>query len=875
MSERRSGGNRLPELKLLRRCGASALALIGTVIVAINLPLELLFLGTTPTGGDNPAHPVLIQSLKQAFEHGGIVHYSYDLWSGFELFQFYFPLPYAIGVLLSEVFGKAAGYHLFVVLPVLLLPPAMYLTVRLAGGHIISGAVASLLAVGFLHSQGFFVWGGNLFSTMAGMVANGWAFVVGLPAVGFLARARRCRQFSVPAAVFAAASLLSHFYVAVFVALFGGSLLLIDLFLIFAGRVRPKDLLSFYLIPAASLLLVSWWLLPLIRYRSWAADFGGDWQWSFTQSLTTAEIYVGIFTFVAAASLLIWRRGRAPVLIVSALFTALSAALIFSRGVFSEIVFSNIRLWPGFYLSCYLLFVAVFETVYSLRNGFLTLLMFVAAAFLIPSEEAFRAARGWAEWNLSGVEGKQGWPDFKGIVEALRREPASRVSFESSDRNNNLFGTVRAFELLPWLTEHDITEGGIVNSATLPGIPYFLQCLMSNTCAGWPRGSVMPEKDIPRGIAMMRALGVNYHIAAMEENQRAIEETGDFDKIFQGAFSAVYKLRKRSSMVSVFDGGPLFADSADPDRLLLLLPRFDKLRNQAVAVASDESSRGAALPPSVFVNFLTDEWYAGEHVLSRGWTERMREDKRGQVVTYFHIPIDELPADEFSLLRDLAQVPGLYIAGRSYEPYPQYYQAEWEKLAVIAPLAARSPGRHLVNVSVNGYRVFANGREVDSRQPFEVQFQELMPGSEWSSFAVLRFMPIRKDPEWGSFIDHFYGVETELRSMLPGRRDVSLPRDITAECSPTVEAGFHRLVLRTNCPGKPHLLKYSYYPKWSAEVPIYRGANGYILLTPVQRSTEIRHLDQPVDKAGKLLTILGALGLLAAAVIRRRSRAVA
>ena len=334
----------------------------------------------------------------------------------------------------------------------------------------------------------------------------------------------------------------------------------------------------------------------------------------------------------------------------------------------------------AFFIVIILDVVALFDVVYTRRYRVLTLAMFGGFVFLIPSEQAFREIRGWLHWNMTGVETKAGWNDFDGLVKALRKEPKSRVSFESADRHNKLFGTVREFELLPWLTEHNIVEGGIVNSATLPGIPYFLQCLMSNTCAGWPRGSIMPEKSIAAGVTMMRALGVNYHIAAKEENQRAIEETGDFEKLFQGRFTALFKRKEHAPMVEVFDGPPLFVESADLEKLILFLPAFDDLRNQAIAVLENGANGLPLVEPMDFVNFLTDLWYDGKRLTARGWKPRMNEFKRGQVVTYFNIPLSDVPDGGYDIETEMDRVPALFIASRSYEPYPQYYSEEWEKV---------------------------------------------------------------------------------------------------------------------------------------------------------------------------------------------------
>ena len=181
---------------------------------------------------------------------------------------------------------------------------------------------------------------------------------------------------------------------------------------------------------------------------------------------------------------------------------------------------------------------------------------------------------------------------------------------------------------------------------------------------------------------------------------------------------------------------------------------------------------------------------------------------------------------------------------------------------------------HEINLRINGYRVFANGREMDPKRPILLEFRKLLPEEEWNSFAAITFFPVRGASEWGNFIDHLYGVTEEVKSMLPSTGNVSVPTLITDDCNAEVEEAFHRLTLTTSCPGKPHLLKYSYYPKWKADVPIYRGVNGFMLLTPESEKTVLLHRDQGIDKFAKALSGLGLL-ICVLAVFWRRKSAVA
>ena len=64
---------------------------------------------------------------------------------------------------------------------------------------------------------------------------------------------------------------------------------------------------------------------------------------------------------------------------------------------------------------------------------------------------------------------------------------------------------------------------------------------------------------------------------------------------------------------------------------------------------------------------------------------------------------------------------------------------------------------------------------------------------------------------------------------------------------------FHILKLVTDCPGKPHIIKYNYYPKWKAEVPVFPATNGFMSLTPISKVTILQHKDNPIEKLPVLL----------------------
>ncbi|MCB0359657.1 MAG: hypothetical protein KDD44_08475, partial [Bdellovibrionales bacterium] len=458
---------------------------------------------------------------------------------------------------------------------------------------------------------------------------------------------------------------------------------------------------------------------------------------------------------------------------------------------------------------------------------------------------------------VSGIEGKVARNDFFEIVRILQGEPPSRVSFESADNNNAVLGSVRAWELLPAITAHTIVEGGIVNSAWLPGIPYFLQCLSSSTCAGWPRGSIMPRKDLMDAVHYMDALGVNYHITATEENRQLLERTGLMEPLFRGRYLSLYRRRSVSSMVEAFESPPVVAVSSDPRLTILGLPRMPELQQAALGFAPAAAAADADdyVRPSTLINTLTERWYGERHLDARYWEDRT-EPARGMVVTYLLLR-PEL-ADSVMQNRDflLSELPPLIIADRSFDPNLHMARATWEQFDVVVPLVAPKPGPQIIRLNVSGYRAEAGGRELVTGLDNEVEFFPVERAGAEVGFAVLRFRPL-PGVEWGRWIDLVHSASGAVRSGLPGPVELTFPQRSTSQCNPTISAEFQRLTLRTECPGKPHLVKFSYAPNWSADVPIYPSVNGYMLLTPTHRETILEHRARAVDWVGYAFTAFG------------------
>jgi hypothetical protein len=835
--------------------------LVGTFLLSLSVPWEHVFSQSTPTGGDIPAHPVLMDSLANAFfGHASVVHYSQGFWGGFEAFQFYFPLPYLIGAGLAQVLPDNIAFKLVVILPALLLPPAFYMMARWQGVERTWSAVGSLLMITFLHTGAHRIWGGSLFSALTGMIANSWAFVFYALALGVLLKARREMAFSRWAVVLIACTMLSHFYTLFLLLLVYVVFGFEDIISLYKRRVTLKELLPFYYNALFAVLLTSWWLLPLLAHRSWASEYGADFHINFLDTFELGEKIAFGFSILVGAFFLFKRDSRTGTFRTVSLYLGLYLLLYFGRGFLNQAVFSNGRLWPGLYFLSFFLFILAMQQLSRVVPKWVAVTLFLFPIAIAPQRESLRESTRWMEWNFAGVEARPGAKEFKELLTVLDKLPAARISFESYPGNHGLFGSIRVFEMLPYLTKHTIVEGGIVNSALVPGVSYFLQCATSNSCAGWPPGSLMPEKNFKRAVSLMASLGVRYHIASRKENIEKLTETGDVTAVYKGEFLTLFKLKQDVTKVEVFDGDPIYAAFQDPTRAILAFPRWDTLRNSPIAIVSPQQEASVeTVDPKRFINLLASEWYGGGHFEALGWSSRNEPD-RGKVVTYLLVPQGDI-RDRPNAAREFSRIPSFFVASQAFAPHILYREQQWRNLAIVLPLVSDTSGDVSLTFSSKGYGPDFNGGAKGSVFNEVVSFQAAEAGAVGEFEGDLVLYP-DSSGELFRFIDIVSSPDAEIRSGYLNVAPLEIPERVTSRCNAKVEEAFHRLTLQTDCPGKPHILKYTYYPKWQSSVPLFRSVNGFMLLTPTEKKTEIIHRAGNIEWLSYLLSLLGLLALL-------------
>jgi hypothetical protein len=142
------------------------------VVVLWQLHPSLLLSTSTPTGGDNGGHYAMPAFLRSGLlPHGQLTGWDPGWYDGFPLYTYYFVLPDLFAALASYVIPYALAFKWITVLGSVLLPVAAWAMGRLFGmRRAFPGALAALTLC-YLFDYTYTIYGGNLFSTLAGEYA--------------------------------------------------------------------------------------------------------------------------------------------------------------------------------------------------------------------------------------------------------------------------------------------------------------------------------------------------------------------------------------------------------------------------------------------------------------------------------------------------------------------------------------------------------------------------------------------------------------------------------------------------------------------------------------------------------------------------------
>ncbi len=262
-------------MDLMRRLSPPALAtlvVVGTVIVIVIWQCDpsLLVANTMTTGGDTGAHFGLAEFLKSnLLPHGQVTGWFPGAYDGLPLNTFYFPLPDTLAAVLGYVIPFDIAFKFVTILGSITLPIAAWAFGRLVGMERPRPAVLAAFTLPFLFDQTFTIYGGNLYSTMAGEYAFSLGLSVSLVFLGFVVRGMRTGRSRLPAILLLAACVLCHLVPTLFCLVGAGAMV------VFFGPTR-RHVWWLVSVVGSAFLLVAWWAVPFVMEQAYSTTMG--WQ---------------------------------------------------------------------------------------------------------------------------------------------------------------------------------------------------------------------------------------------------------------------------------------------------------------------------------------------------------------------------------------------------------------------------------------------------------------------------------------------------------------------------------------------------------------------------------------------------------------------
>jgi hypothetical protein len=560
----------------------AVVAVVVTVVLS-QLHIGLLLSSTTPTGGDNAGHYVTPYFLgHNLLPHGHLTGWYPGWFAGLPLYTFYFLLPDAFTALASHVITYNQAFKLATVLGSILLPLCVLIAGKLCRLKPPIPAAMAAFTLPFLFDYTYTIYGGNLFSTLAGEYAYSLGLALAITTIGLFARVLHTGKGRAITAVLLFGCTISHAVPALYA--FGGIVILTLLEVVptprfvrsQTGGQRPRSrraqLIDSAIVVSTAGLLTGFWLVPAFADRAYTNPMNYLPVTTYRALLLPkADWWVlGLAAAGAVYSLYRWSK---PAIMLTAL-AALSATAVCFNPVPA---LYNPRFVPLWFISVYLLAGWLVGTLTSNLAGSWTrrkqaklpaplprklrrqswpkgalVPLAVALAVVIPpfvlSSQQLSAVgistganqvSDWAQWNYSGTQAKPGAEEFNALVATMarlgQRQGCGAATWEYSP-DLNRFGSTMALMQLPHWTNGCIgsTEGLLFESSATTPYHFLNQAELSTTPSkAQPGLNYVSAPNVAAGASHLALLGVRYFMASSPSVQAAADNVAALKMVAQ------------------------------------------------------------------------------------------------------------------------------------------------------------------------------------------------------------------------------------------------------------------------------------------------------------------------------------------------------
>ncbi len=710
-----------------RAAAVDAAGLLAIMLVLLDyLRPALLFLPTITAGGDTPCHYPTLVALCRDFLPAGRLHGWYPgSYLGHPLLLYYFPLPFLVMAALTPLTGMAVAFKLGTVLGVFLLPPLTYVSFRLMGFRSPGPLLGAAGALVFLFLEENAIWGGTMASTMTGEFSYTYGIGLAVLFLGVTYRAFAQGRGAVWPAVALAVTAVAHGYAVLWAGLS-------VTFFLFGARRPERTLRTLAAVASLAFALAGFFLVPLLAAWGWTTPY--DDAWITIAFANLLPVLLAPLFLAAAAGIgwtLVWgrRQGGADRRILFLAYAALMGTALTASGPSIGII--DVRFMPFFHLAlalCGAAAVAIWVQKLAMPNLAATGLVLLA---ILHADVHSRVLRSWVEWNYSGLEAKDLWPDFRAMAAAVSGDAQDpRVAVEYNPMHERA-GSIRMYEMLPYFTGRPTLEG-VYNQASVMTHPvYYLASEMGATSPNPFKSRYYSRFDVDSALVHLRLLHATDVVALSKELTVALNQRSGVTRTARIPPYTVYRIADDGGYVTPLTHEPVRSSRKDwPDKAYRWFTR--KPLSPAHLVFTDDPR---------FTLQEEDEWLAppsrplpdGVHVSSEMAPERIRihTDRPGHpllVKVSYHPRWRAIGADGPYLVS-----PGLMlVVPRGTEAELVYGRTATDYLG----LALTAGGLAVVAIPLLRRRRAAAATEASSRGPAFVDACDLPPARRRWGFVI-------------------------------------------------------------------------------------------------------------------------------------------
>jgi len=508
------------------------LAIIG-YIAGYFTPHHLLSAVTT-TGGDTASHYYTAKYLKEVLlPSGRILGWMQGNYAGFPIFQFYFPFPFLMMVLISLVSGLPVAFKIVSVLGTFLLPVCTYFSFRLLRFPFPVPAAGALCTLPFLFMEANSMWGGNIPSTLAGEFTYSLGLALMVLFAGSCYRGITEQRWVLPNALLLALVGFNHGYTILFAVAF-------STYFLIALPGTKRNVIYLAKVLSLAFCLIGFWIVPLLAFSVFTTRYNfiwviNSWKEILPETLWPAVILTALLILYKLIRLALpkWRQPfdhRIGLLGYIAVLAYLFYLVAFRIHVV------DIRFLPFLQLIfCLLGAAAIALPAVRLRANWLFPLV-LTAVVVYWTENHVTFIRQWISWNYSGFEGKTLWKSFSGVNQALQgTEQDPRVVYEHS-AEHNAAGTIRAFESIPLFSGRNTLEGLYMQSTISSPFIFYIQSEISEVTSCPLPDYHCSTLNLARGVEHLRLFNVRDFIVRSDAVKQAIRQSPDFTQTDVSSF---------------------------------------------------------------------------------------------------------------------------------------------------------------------------------------------------------------------------------------------------------------------------------------------------------------------------------------------------